>query len=123
MERAKPKERGPAPIKGVELCLAHLTAGFAEEDVVIGVRMKRRIEVDEIHGRVRELFRVPQALQIIAKVEPVHREGRGRDSHSVPLRASEELRASQIGNLGMAAAWKQFGDLPKAASRLRGSPR
>ena len=122
MERAKPKERGPAPSKGVELCLAHLTAGFAEEDVVIGGRIKRRIEVDEIDGRVRELFRVPQPLQIIDEVEPVHREECGRDSHSVPLRASEELRASQIAPAGRLLG-KQFGDLPKAASRLRASPR
>ena len=52
---------GPAPGvgKGVELRLAYLSAGFAEEDVVIGVRIERRIEIDEIDGCVRKLFRVP----------------------------------------------------------------
>jgi hypothetical protein len=41
---------GPAPGIGedVELCLAYFAAGLPKEDVVIGIRVKRRIEIDEI---------------------------------------------------------------------------
>jgi hypothetical protein len=56
----------------VELRLAHLTAGFAEEDVVVGVRIERRIEIDEVDALVREFAPVAQPLQIIAEVEPIH---------------------------------------------------
>ncbi len=55
---------GPAPCigEGVKLRLAHLPARLAKEDVVIGVGVKRRIEIKKIDTRVgkflpiRELF-------------------------------------------------------------------
>ena len=55
---------GPAPGigEGVELRLAYLSARLAKEDVVIGVGVKRRIEIKKIDTRVgkflpiRELF-------------------------------------------------------------------
>ena len=56
----------------MELRLAHLAAGFTEEDVVVGVRVKRRIEINEIDALVREFAAVTQPLQVIAEVETVH---------------------------------------------------
>ena len=43
---------GPAPCVGerVELRLAHLPARFAKQDIVIGVRVKRRIEIQDRHS-------------------------------------------------------------------------
>ena len=45
---------GPAPCisESVKLRLAHLTAGLAKENVVIGVRVKRRIEINKIDTRI-----------------------------------------------------------------------
>ena len=66
---------GPAPRVGesVELRLAYFPAGLAEEDVVIGVGIKRRIEIDEIDTGIGELFRVPQPAKIVAEIQSVHR--------------------------------------------------
>ena len=49
---------GPAPRigEGVELRLAYLPARLAKEDVVIGVRIKWRIEIDEIDAGVGKFF-------------------------------------------------------------------
>jgi len=49
---------GPAPGVGesVELCLAYLATGLAKENVVIGVRIKRRIEINKIDTRIRNSF-------------------------------------------------------------------
>jgi len=65
---------GPAPGIGesVELRLAYFAAGLAEEDVVIGVRIKRRIEIDEIDAGIGELLGVPQPGQVISKIKAVH---------------------------------------------------
>ena len=65
---------GPASSvgKGVELRLAYFAAGLAEEDVVIGVRIKRRIEIDEIDAGIGELLGVPQPGQVISKIKAVH---------------------------------------------------
>ena len=54
---------GPAPCVGesVELRLACFPLGLAKEDVVIGVRVKWRIEIDKIDTRVGKFFRVPTA--------------------------------------------------------------
>jgi len=56
----------------VELRPAYFAAGLAEEDVVIGIGIKRRIEVNEIDARIRELLGVPQPGQIISKIKAVH---------------------------------------------------
>jgi hypothetical protein len=49
---------GPAPRIGerVDLRLAYMSAWLAKEDVVIGVRVKRWIEIDEIYTSVGELL-------------------------------------------------------------------
>ena len=52
--------------------LAYRAARLAEEGVVIDVRVKRRIEIDKIDTRIRELAPVAQPLQIVAEIEPVH---------------------------------------------------
>src|SRR5438876_10187455 len=68
---------GPAPRVGesVELRLAYLAAGLAKEDVVIRVRVERRIEIDKIDTRVRKLFPIRKPFQVVAKVKPIHPAG------------------------------------------------
>src|SRR5437667_8517449 len=65
---------GPAPRVGesVELRLAYLPAWLAKEDVVIGVRVKRRIEIDKIDTAVGKFFAVGKPFQIIAEVQSIH---------------------------------------------------
>ena len=60
----------PAPSigEGVELRLAYLSARLAKEDVVIGVRVKRRIEIDKIDTRIGKFFPVRKPFQIIAEI-------------------------------------------------------
>jgi len=112
---------GPAPGigKGVELCLAYFAAGFAKEDVVIGIGIKRRVKINEIDAGVRELRGVPKPSEIIAEIQPVHSTARDSstslgmttgcsvtllaevkpvhsitiDSHSTAFRASSRLRS------------------------------
>ena len=66
---------GPAPGigEGVELRLAYLSARLAKEDVVIGVRIKRRIEIDKVDTGVGKLFPIRKPFQIIAEIQAVHR--------------------------------------------------
>ena len=61
---------GPAPCigEGVELRLAHLPARLAKQDVVIGVRVKWRVEIDKIDARVGKLFPIGKLFQIVAKI-------------------------------------------------------
>ena len=49
---------GPASSVGesVELRLAYLSARLAKEDIVIGVRVKRWIEINEIDAPIGKLF-------------------------------------------------------------------
>src|SRR6266511_5373386 len=47
----------------VELRLPDLAAGLAKEDVVIGVRIKRRIEINEIDASVRKFFPVGKPFE------------------------------------------------------------
>src|SRR5437867_3727624 len=65
---------GPAPGVGesVELRLAHLSAWFAKKNVVIGVRIKRRIEIDQIDTRIRELLPIRKPFEVVAEVQPIH---------------------------------------------------
>jgi hypothetical protein len=64
---------GPAPGIGesVELRLAYFAAGLAEEDIVIGIRIKRRIEINEIDAGIGKFFRAPQPAEVIAEIKPV----------------------------------------------------
>src|SRR5947209_7563686 len=65
---------GPAPRVGerVELRLAYLPARLAKEDVVIGVRVKWRIEIDKIDTRVGKFFPIRKPSQIVAEIQAVH---------------------------------------------------
>ncbi len=65
---------GPAPRVGecMELRLAYLPARLAKEDVVIGVRIKRRIEIDKIDTRVGKFTPIGKPFQIVAKIQPIH---------------------------------------------------
>src|SRR5437762_1840781 len=65
---------GPAPRvgEGVELRLAYLPARLAKQDVVIGVRVKGRIEINQIDTRIRKLLPIRKPFQIIAEVQPIH---------------------------------------------------
>src|SRR5947209_1980776 len=67
---------GPAPRvgEGVKLRLAYLSARLAKEDVVIGVRIKRRIEIDKIDTRIGKFFPIRKPFQVIAEVQPIHSE-------------------------------------------------
>src|SRR5438552_6101204 len=64
----------PAPrvSEGVELRLAYLPARLAKENVVIGVRIKRRIEIDQINTGIGKFFPIGKPFQIVAEIEPIH---------------------------------------------------
>ena len=66
---------GPAPGigEGVELRLAYLPARLAKEHIVIGVRIKRRIEINQIDARVGKFFPIRKPFQIVAEIQPIHR--------------------------------------------------
>src|SRR5438445_12174565 len=61
---------GPAPRVGesVELRLAYLSARLAKENVVIGVRIKRWIEINQIDTLIGKLFPIRKPLQIVAEI-------------------------------------------------------
>ena len=66
----------PAPrvSEGVELRLAYLPARLAKENVVIGVRIKRRIEIDQINTGIGKFLSIREPFQIVAEVQPIHLE-------------------------------------------------
>ena len=45
---------------------------LAEENVVVGVGVKRRIEIDEIDTRIGKFFAIRKPFQIVAKIQPIH---------------------------------------------------
>jgi hypothetical protein len=61
---------GTDPFRGLRL--AGLAGLFAEEDVVVGVRIERRGEILEVNAGVREFLGVAQPTQVVAEEEPVH---------------------------------------------------
>src|SRR6266568_2323586 len=65
---------GPAPGigEGGELRLAYLSARLAKEGIVIGVRVKRRIEIDQIDARIWKFAAIGQPLEIVTKVQTIH---------------------------------------------------
>src|SRR2546428_2163305 len=65
----------PAPGVGesVELRLTYLAARFPKQDIVVGVRVEWRIQINEINTRIRKFPAVRQPLQVVAKIEPIHR--------------------------------------------------
>src|SRR5438876_11829140 len=64
----------PTPRVGesVELRLAYLSTRLAKQDVVIGVRIKRRIEINEIDTRIRKLLPIRKPFEVVAEIQPVH---------------------------------------------------
>src|SRR2546429_10010452 len=62
---------GPAPGvgEGVELRLTYLSGRFTKQNVVIGVGIKRRIEIDKIDARVGKFLSIRKAFQIVHKIE------------------------------------------------------
>src|SRR6266496_4673733 len=67
---------GPTPriSEGVKLRLAYLPTRFAKQDVIIGVRVKRRIEINKIDTSVGKFFPIRKPFQIIAEIQPIHSE-------------------------------------------------
>src|SRR5439155_20188321 len=67
---------GPAPSVGesVELRLAYLPTRLAKQNVVIGIRVKRRIEIDKIDTRVGKFFPIREPFQVVAEIQPIHLE-------------------------------------------------
>src|SRR5713101_9342764 len=65
---------GPAPriCERVKLRLAYFAARLTKQDVIISVRIKRRIEINKIDTGIRELVPVAQPSEIIAEIKPVH---------------------------------------------------
>ena len=65
---------GPAPSigEGVELRLAYLPAWLAKENVVIGVRVKRRIQIDEIDADIGKLLPIRKPFEVVAEIQPIH---------------------------------------------------
>lgn len=53
--------------------MAYLAARLTQKDVVVRGGVKRRIEIDKIDTRVRELAPVAQPSQIVAEIKAVHR--------------------------------------------------
>src|SRR5438132_12933655 len=64
---------GPAPGvgEGVELRLTYLSGRFTKQNVVIGVGIKRRIEIDKIDARVGKFLPIRKPFQIVAKIAAV----------------------------------------------------
>ena len=62
---------GPAPGvgEGVELRLAGRPGRLVEEDVVVGVGVERRIEIDQVDAGIGELFGVPKPFEVVPEVE------------------------------------------------------
>jgi hypothetical protein len=51
--------------------LAYFAARFSEENIVIGIGVKRRIKIDEIDAGIGKFFRVPQPAKVVAEVKAV----------------------------------------------------
>ena len=65
---------GPAPRVGerVKLRLAYLSARLAKQDVVISVRVKRRIEINKIDTSIGKFFPIRKPFEIVAEIQPIH---------------------------------------------------
>lgn len=47
-------------------------AGFLEQDVVVGVGVERRVEIDKVNAAVGEGFAIAQPFEVVAEEQPVH---------------------------------------------------
>jgi hypothetical protein len=57
----------PGVGEGVELRLTYLSARFAKQNVLSGVRVKQRIERDQINARVGEFLPIGKPFQLSPK--------------------------------------------------------
>jgi len=80
---------GPCVGEGVELRLAGLAGGFAEEDVVIGVGVERGVEVFEVNGGVGEFPGVAQPTEIVAEEESVNGGSNSKGVSGLPARLTD----------------------------------
>ena len=60
----------PGIFKGFNLRLAALTLGRFEEEIVVALRIERRVEVDEVNGFVREVL--AEDVEVVAVEKLVH---------------------------------------------------
>jgi hypothetical protein len=63
----------------VKLRLVSLLARLAENDVVVAVRVKRRIEIDKIDARVGKFLPIGKPCQIVAKIQTIQLGKTSRD--------------------------------------------
>ena len=89
----------PGVGEGVELGLAGFARGLLEQDVVVGVGIERRVEINEVNARVGEDLRVPQPFQVVAEQQAIGWLRRGRAKfllcHGGEYRTTETLRQAQ----------------------------
>ena len=64
----------PSIVKGADLGRGVLAGLFPEQDIVRGVGVKGRVEIDQVHRLVGKMF--PHYLQVVAVVEGVGHKGR-----------------------------------------------
>ena len=60
----------PGVLKRLDLRLAVLSLGRFEEEIVVALGVERRVEVDEVHGLVREVF--AEHSEVVAVVKGIH---------------------------------------------------
>ncbi len=59
----------PGVLERFDLRVRVLPLRRLEKDIVIGVRIERRVEIDEVHAFIRDML--AQNMQIVAEVERV----------------------------------------------------
>ena len=59
----------PGILERLDLRVAVVAFGRFEQDVVVGVRIERRIEIDQVHALV--LYVIAQDVEIVAVIERV----------------------------------------------------
>ena len=81
----------PGVLKGGNLRRRLLTIPFREKDIVVGVGVKGRIQINQVNAGVRHLL--PQDAQVVAEVEfiaPI------RQRHPVPSTSSGGCAPSRM---------------------------
>jgi hypothetical protein len=83
-----------------------VTALFLEEHMVVGVRVERRVEVNEVHGLVSDLF--SENPQIVAEEELIF----PRDDEAKFYCRSSDLKASERNSKRILVALKTSNRVP-----------
>ena len=98
---------GPAPSvgEGVELRLAYLPARLAKEDIVIGVGIKRRIEIDEIDTRIGKFFPIRKPFQVVTEIKPIHFRRTARDFSTSVEMTRLHRNDKRMQQLALSAKW------------------